>query len=91
MKLALYLRVSTEDQAREGCSLEVQREYLESFSMREEHEIFKLYQNDGISSYITKRLALKDLLEDAEQKKFNLVLVYRIDRFVEILKICLIW
>jgi len=29
MKIAIYTRVSTEDQAREGYSLQVQREYLE--------------------------------------------------------------
>jgi len=29
MKISLYIRVSTEDQAKEGYSLEVQREYLE--------------------------------------------------------------
>ena len=40
MKVALYLRVSTEDQAREGYSLEVQREYLESFAVREGYEVF---------------------------------------------------
>ncbi len=31
MGIAIYIRVSTEDQAKEGYSLEVQREYLESF------------------------------------------------------------
>lgn len=35
MKISIYIRVSTEDQAREGYSLEVQREYLESFAQRE--------------------------------------------------------
>jgi len=33
-KIALYIRVSTEDQVKEGYSLEVQREYLESFAKR---------------------------------------------------------
>ncbi len=37
MKLAIYIRVSTEDQVKEGYSLEVQREYLESFADREGH------------------------------------------------------
>ncbi|MCF7887772.1 MAG: recombinase family protein [Candidatus Omnitrophica bacterium] len=32
MKIAGYLRVSTEDQAKEGYSLEVQREYLDDFA-----------------------------------------------------------
>ena len=40
MKVALYTRVSTEDQAREGFSLEVQREYLESFAKKEGFEVF---------------------------------------------------
>ena len=35
MKIAIYIRVSTKDQAKEGYSLEVQREYLESFAKRE--------------------------------------------------------
>lgn len=32
MKIGIYLHLSTEDQAKEGYSLEVQREYLESFA-----------------------------------------------------------
>lgn len=41
MKVSMYIRVSTEDQAREGYSLEVQSEYLESFAKREGYGIFK--------------------------------------------------
>ena len=86
MKVALYLRVSTEDQVKEGYSLEVQREYLESFAKREGLEIFKVYQDDGISGYSTERPALKELLKDAKGRKFDLVLVYKIDRFSRNLK-----
>ena len=86
MQIAIYIRVSTEDQAKEGYSLEVQREYLESFAKREGLEIFKVYQDDGISGYSTERPALKNLLKDAKEKKFNLVLVYKIDRFSRNLK-----
>ena len=42
-----YVRVSTEDQAKEGYSLEVQREYLESFAEREGDEIYKVYSDVG--------------------------------------------
>lgn len=59
MKVAIYIRVSTEDQAKEGYSLDVQREYLESFVKREGLSIFKVYQDDGISGYTTERHALK--------------------------------
>jgi site-specific DNA recombinase len=86
MRIALYLRVSTEDQAKEGYSLEVQREYLESFANREGYEIYKIYCDDGISAYSTRREALQELLKDAKDKKFNLVLVYKIDRFSRRLK-----
>ncbi len=40
-KSAIYIRVSTEDQEKEGYSLEVQREYFESFAKREGLAIFK--------------------------------------------------
>ena len=86
MKIALYLRVSTEDQAKEGYSLEVQREYLESFTKREGHEIFQVYSDDGISAYSTRRPALQKLLADAKVKRFELMLVYKIDRFSRNLK-----
>ena len=86
MPVALYLRVSTEDQVKEGYSLEVQREYLESFAKREGLEIFKIYKDDGISGYSAERPALKNLLKAAKEKKFDLVLVYKIDRFSRNLK-----
>lgn len=86
MKVALYIRVSTQDQAKEGYSLEVQREYLESFARREGYAIFKVYSDDGISAYSTRRPALQQLLADAKAKKFELVSAYKIDRFSRNLK-----
>ena len=86
MKIAIYTRVSTEDQAKEGYSLEVQREYLESFTKREGYEVFKVYSDDGISAYSTRRPALQELLVDAKAKRFELVVVYKIDRFSRNLK-----
>ena len=35
MKTSIYIRVSTEDQVREGYSLEVQREYLSNFAKQQ--------------------------------------------------------
>lgn len=75
-QIAIYIRVSTEDQAKEGYSLDVQREYppqicccksmrggrLESFAKREGLEIFKVCQDDGLSGYSTERHALFGLV-----------------------------
>ena len=84
--ISIYIRVSTEDQAKEGYSLEVQKEYLESFAKRESYEVFKVYCDDGISAYSTRRPALQELLTDAKLRKFDLVLVYKLDRFSRNLK-----
>ena len=73
MKVAVYIRVSTEDQVREGYSLEVQREYLESFAKREGYEVFRVYSDDGISAYSTRRPALQKLLHDAKLRRNGLV------------------
>ncbi len=81
MKTALYLRVSTEDQVKEGYSLEVQRETLEAYAKREGHEVYKVYSDDGISGATTNRPALTALLADAKSGKFGLVLVSKLDRF----------
>jgi len=86
MKISIYIRVSTEDQVKEGYSLEVQREYLESFAKREGHEVFKVYCDGGISGYSERRPALQELLQDAKLRRFDLVVVYKIDRFSRNLK-----
>ncbi len=96
MRVALYTRVSTEDQVKEGTSLEVQREFLVDFVSRKENreanwEIYypetdRVYEDDGYSGYSRERPALKRLLTDAKKKKFQLILVYKIDRFSRNLK-----
>ena len=87
IRAALYTRVSTEDQAREGYSLDVQRDYLIDFAKREGWQIqvvdgkSKIYQDDGRSGYSLDRPAMNQLLQDARAKKFDLILVYKLDRF----------
>lgn len=80
-KLCIYIRVSTEDQVREGYSLDVQREYLVNHAKQQNYDIYDVYADEGISAGTTDRPALQKLLKDAKQRKFDLVLVYKIDRF----------
>lgn len=49
-KCGLYMRVSTEDQAREGFSLPEQKERLESFCKFKSYEVIDYYQDAGISA-----------------------------------------
>lgn len=81
---AIYLRVSTEEQTL-GFGLTVQEERLRSFvesqgyKLNDEH----VYRDEGYSGTlpIEDRPGLKRLFVDAEKKQFEVVLVYRIDRF----------
>jgi site-specific DNA recombinase len=85
MKVAIYTRVSTEDQAKEGFSLEVQKEYLLDHAKRMGWEVYKVYSDDE-SGYTLDRPALKEMLQDARQKKFELIITYKLDRFSRKLK-----
>ncbi|MFH1678495.1 MAG: recombinase family protein [Candidatus Omnitrophota bacterium] len=92
MKAALYTRVSTEDQAREGFSLEVQRNYLLQYANNFGWETFcslsdrDIYMDDGYSGGTLDRPAMQRLLLDARNKRFDLVLVYKQDRLSRRLK-----
>ncbi len=80
-KVAIYARVSTEEQAREGLSVEAQIDKCESFCKARDWEIFKVYRDAGFSAGTLDRPALELLLRDAQEKKFDIILVYKIDRF----------
>lgn len=46
----IYIRVSTEDQAREGFSLGEQQEKLEQLCKYKDYKVFKIYKDAGISA-----------------------------------------
>ncbi len=83
LKVALYTRVSTEDQAREGFSLQVQRDYLLQYAQNFGWEVYcsivgaEVYEDDGYSGATMDRPAFQILRNDAHNKKFDLLLVYK--------------
>ena len=84
-RVAIYLRVSTEEQAREGKNgLKVQEERLKQFCLSQDYELSTqhTYCDAGFSGSLNEkdRPALKKLFEDAKNKEFDLVLTYRLDR-----------
>ncbi|MEK6823681.1 MAG: recombinase family protein [Nanoarchaeota archaeon] len=85
-RVAIYSRVSTEEQAKEGLSVEAQIDKCKSFCDAREWEIFKIYKDAGFSAGSLNRPALELLLRDAQEKKFDIILVYKIDRFSRKLK-----
>ncbi len=78
MRAALYVRVSTEDQAREGHSLEAQEEMLRAYCEAQGWEVASVYRDDGYSGRNTRRPGYQRMLE--ERELWDCVLVLKMDR-----------
>ena len=77
----LYLRVSTEDQAREGFSLPEQKERLETFCKFKGYEIVDYYEDAGISAKTGNyRPEFERLKEDIKYKRINTIIALKLDR-----------
>ena len=76
----IYIRVSTEDQAREGFSLGEQKARLEEFCKFKRYEIYKVYEDAGISAKNDKRPAYQELMNDVKNHKINVIVAFKLDR-----------
>lgn len=79
-KVAIYVRVSTTNQAEEGYSIDEQIDKLEAYCKIKDWSVYKVYTDGGFSGSNTDRPALEKLIKDANKKKFDTVLVYKLDR-----------
>lgn len=79
-KVGIYVRVSTQEQAREGYSIEAQDEKLSAYCDVKDWIIFEKYIDPGYSGSNTNRPALQKLISDVKLKKIDIVLVYKLDR-----------
>lgn len=80
-KVAIYARVSTVEQAEEGYSIDEQERLLKEYCDNHNLEVYKAYSDRGISGKdIKHRPELKQMLKDSEENKFDMVLVWKINR-----------
>lgn len=81
-RVAIYIRVSTLDQAREGYSLEAQENTLKKWCDERKYIVYDLYADKGISGKdIEHRPDMNRLLTDAKNEKFDIVLFWALSRF----------
>ncbi|HYD92618.1 MAG TPA: recombinase family protein [Flavobacterium sp.] len=78
--VAAYLRVSTEDQAQEGFSIPAQKERLTAYCTSQGWGVYDFYVDDGYSGKDLNRPHMQRMITDIKAKKFNAVLVYKLDR-----------
>ena len=77
----VYIRVSTEDQAREGFSLGEQEEKLLQLCKFKDLEVYKVYKDAGISAKdIEHRPQFQEMLKDMKEGKLNYIVAYKLDR-----------
>jgi DNA invertase Pin-like site-specific DNA recombinase len=78
MRAALYTRVSTEDQAKEGYSLDAQTKRLEAYCKVRGWEITSHYRDEGFSGRSTNRPEYSRMM--SEMDSWDVVLVLKMDR-----------
>lgn len=81
MKCVIYRRVSTDMQVEEGISLDMQRLRLEQYAKSQGWVVVNDYCDEGYSAKNTERPAFQQMIKDMKKKQFDIILVYRLDRF----------
>ena len=77
-RCALYTRVSTEDQAREGFSLRAQRNRLNSYCQAQGWTVAEAYEDEGFTGRDVRRPAYQRMMDEPD--RWDILLVLKIDR-----------
>lgn len=80
IKVAIYPRVSTQEQAKEGYSIGEQIERLTKYCEAMGWEVYKVYTDPGYSGADTNRPGLQSMLKDIRRGRVDKVVVYKLDR-----------
>ena len=83
LRVALYPRVSTEEQFLKGYSLQTQEEVLTQYALAHGFKIVKIYRDEGHSARkpALKRKVMQELLEDVKAGKIDRILFIKLDRW----------
>lgn len=82
-RVALYPRVSTEEQVLHGFSLETQEAELIKYANEKGYKIVGIYRDEGFSARkpVLKRKVVQELLADVEAGKIDMILFTKLDRW----------
>ena len=81
-RVALYCRVSTDQQASEGDSIASQIDSLERYAKSHGYTIVDCYVDDGVSgSLLNERDELQRMLDDVKKREIDIILFTKLDRF----------
>lgn len=82
-RVALYIRVSTEEQARHGLSVAEQEKSLRDYAQKHKYSIVGVYRDEGISARknLNKRKALQELMTAVKAGRVDIILFIKLDRW----------
>ena len=80
-RAAVYLRVSTAEQAREGISLAFQEQHIREFLAHQGWTLVRVIRDDGYSGRFKDRPGIRRLRKLIRERAVDVVIVYRLDRF----------
>lgn len=80
LRVFLYIRVSTIEQAKEGYSVGAQEERLRAYAKAKNYTVLKTYIDPGFTGSNMNRPALQEMIRQVELGAADLILVYKLDR-----------
>lgn len=86
MRVGIYIRVSTDEQAREGFSIEAQRRILNAWAVVKGAEQVFEYIDDGYSAKNLSRPAVRQLIDACTQRRIDTIIVWKLDRLTRNLR-----
>ena len=78
--------MSTDEQAKEGVSLDNQRKRIEAFCVAKDWALNRIYADEGVSGGSLKRDGVQELISDCRKGVFDVVVIYKLDRLTRSVK-----
>lgn len=75
-----YLRVSTEEQARKGISLDFQKSLIKNWAAAKEWELVDIIRDPGSSGKNLKRPGIQQVMKMCREDEIDTVIIYKLDR-----------
>ena len=86
MKAIGYVRVSTEEQALTGVSIEAQEENIRAYCIAKEWDLIRVVRDSGYSAKDLNRPGMQEIISGCKRKDFDVVVILKLDRLTRSVK-----
>ena len=86
MRAVGYIRVSTDDQAQTGVSLEAQEHKVRAYCVAKDWELVQVVRDEGHSAKDLNRPGMMEIVKGARAREFDVVVVLKLDRLTRSVK-----